>query len=194
MEIYRQAISIDPNNPLPRMKLGILCRDREVWDEALEQFARAIAASPNYGEAWREKGIIENKIAQNTRQAMDTDPAPGESSLRRAVELNDKDFDAFAALGGVLKRAERFPQALAAYEQSQRISGGHPYPLLNALKLRVQVNGRLALSGPEKLALARAERFREGQSQQTPPFDKPWCFAMEASPCVYRRCRGYCGR
>jgi tetratricopeptide (TPR) repeat protein len=72
MEIYRQAISIDPNNPLPWMKLGILCRDREIWDEALEQFTRATAASPGYGEAWREKGIVENKIAQNTKEAMDT--------------------------------------------------------------------------------------------------------------------------
>jgi Flp pilus assembly protein TadD len=186
MEVYRQAISIDPNNPLPRMKLGILCRDRGIWDEALEQFTQAIAASPAYGEAWREKGIVENKIAQNAKHAMDTDPAPGESSLRRAVELNDKDFDAFAALGGVLKRAERFPQALAAYEQSQKISGGHPYPLLNALKLRVQVNGRLALSGAEKLALARAERVREGQSQHNPPFDKPWCFFDLAEIKLYR--------
>jgi hypothetical protein len=40
----------------------------------------------------------------------------------------------------------------------------------------VQVKGSLTLSGSDKLALARAERIREGQSQQTPPFDKPWCF------------------
>jgi hypothetical protein len=38
---------------------GILCRDREIWDEAL------------YGEAWREKGIVENKIAQSAKKAMD---------------------------------------------------------------------------------------------------------------------------
>src|ERR1051325_5344947 len=97
---------------------------------------------------------------------MDADPAAGETSLRIAIELNDKDFDAFASLGGVLKRAKRFPQALAAYEQSCKVSGGHPYPLLNALKLRVQVDGKLALSGPDRVALARAERFRGGQSEQ----------------------------
>jgi Flp pilus assembly protein TadD len=186
METYRQAIKIDPNNPLARMKLGILCRDREIWDEALEQFSHATAVSPSYGEAWREKGIVENKIAQQAKEAIDTDPAPGESSLRRAIELNNKDFDAFASLGGVFKRAKRFSQALAAYEQSYKVSGGHPYPLLNALKLRVQVNGRLALSGPDKLALARAERVREGQSQQSPPFDKPWCFFDLAEIKLYR--------
>jgi tetratricopeptide (TPR) repeat protein len=176
MDIYRNAVAADPNNPLPRMKLGLLCRDRGIWDEALEQFTGATAASPSYGAAWREKGVVENKLAQIAKQPMDTNPAPGEASLRRAIEINGRDFDAFASLGGVLKRARRFPDALNEYEQSLKVSGGHPYPLLNALKLRVQVNGHLALSESDKLALVRAARVREGQSKQLPPFDKPWCF------------------
>jgi Flp pilus assembly protein TadD len=176
MEIYRNAVAADPNNPLPRMKLGLLCRDRGIWDDALEQFTGATAASPDYGAAWREKGIVENKLAQIAKQPMDTNPAPGEASLRRAIEINGKDFDAFASLGGVLKRAKRFPDALNAYEQSVKVSGGHPFPLLNALKLRVPVNGHLALSGSDKLALMRAAQVREGQSKQLPAFDKPWCF------------------
>jgi tetratricopeptide (TPR) repeat protein len=176
MDIYRNAVAADPGNPLPRMKLGLLCRDRGIWDEALEQFTAATVASESYGEAWREKGIVENKIAQNAKQPLDSNPAPGETSLRRAIELNGRDFDALASLGGILKRAKRFADALAAYEGSLKVSGGHPYPLLNALKLRVQVNARLALSGADKVALMRAARVREGQSRQDPPFDKPWCF------------------
>lgn len=176
MDLYRAAVAADPNNPLPRMKLGLLCRDRGIWDEAMEQFTAATVASPSYPEALREKGIVENKLAQIARQPLDTDPAPGEASLRRAIELNPRDFDACASLGGVLKRAKRFPQALDAYEKSLKVSGGHPYPLLNAMKLRVQVNGRLALTGADKIALMRAARVREGQSKQDPPFDKPWCF------------------
>jgi tetratricopeptide (TPR) repeat protein len=176
MDLYRAAVTTDPNNPLPRMKLGLLCRDLGFWDEAMEQFTAATVASPSYPEAWREKGIVENKLAQIGRQPLDTDPAPGEVSLRRAIELNPRDFDACASLGGVLKRAKRFPDALKAYEQSLKVSGGHPYPLLNALKLRAQINGRLALSGPDKLALMRAAQVREGQSKQLPAFDKPWCF------------------
>ena len=42
------------------------------------------------------------------------------------------------------------------------------------------------LSGPDKLALVRAERIREGQSQQAPPFDKPWCFFDLAEIKLYR--------
>jgi hypothetical protein len=142
--------------------------------------------APNYSEAWREKGIVENKLAQIARAALNTNPAPGEASLRRATELNPKDFDAFASLGGVLKRAAHFPEALASYEQSVKVSGGHPYPLLNALKLRVQTSGHLALSGPDKLALMRAARVRDGQSKQNPPFDKPWCFFDSAEIKLYQ--------
>jgi hypothetical protein len=32
----------------------------------------------------------------------------------------------------------------------------------------------------------RAERFREGQTQQNPPFDKPWCFFDLAEIKLYR--------
>lgn len=176
MEIYRNVVAVDPDNPLQRLRLGLLYKDRGMWNEALEQFDGATRAAPDYAEAWREKGVVENKIAQLTKAAMDGNPAPGEDSIRRATTINPRDFDAFASLGGILKRAKRFPDALAAYDESQKVSGGHPYPLLNAMKLRAQVNGRLALSGPDKLALMRAARVREIQSKQDPPFDKPWCF------------------
>jgi Flp pilus assembly protein TadD len=43
MDIYRNAAAADPNNPLPRMKFGLLCRDRGIWDEAFEQFTAAAA-------------------------------------------------------------------------------------------------------------------------------------------------------
>jgi tetratricopeptide (TPR) repeat protein len=112
MDIYREAVAPDPGNPLPRMKLGLLCRDRGIWDEALEQFTGATAASPTYGEAWREKGIVENKLAQIAKQLLDANPAPGEASLRRAIEMNARDFDAFA-LAARSSAQNDFPRRLA---------------------------------------------------------------------------------
>jgi tetratricopeptide (TPR) repeat protein len=176
MDVYRKAIAIEPRSPLPRIKLGLLCRDRGMWDEALEQFSTASEAMKTYGEAFREKGIVENKIAQEEKRPLDTDPAPGEPALRRAIELNAKDFEAYASLGGVLKRAKRYAQALKCYERSLEVSGGHPYPLLNALSLRAQLNGRVGVTPAEERALARAERVREIQTKQAPPYDAPWSF------------------
>jgi tetratricopeptide (TPR) repeat protein len=186
MNLYRQAVAIAPDNPLPRMRLGLLCRDCGIWDEALEQFTRATDIAPDYGEAWRERGIIENKVAAVAKQPLNRDPAPGEASLRRAIAINGKDFDAYASVGGVLKRAGRLQQSRDAYDESQHVSGGHPYPLLNVLKLRAALDGKLALTGPDKIALARAQRFREGQAQQNPPFDSPWCFFDLAEIKLYR--------
>jgi len=176
MNLYRQAVAIAPDNPLPRMQLGLMCRDRGLWEEALEQFTRASEIDPKYAEAWRERGIVENKIAASAHRPLNDDPAPGESSLRNAVAINDKDFDAHASLGGVLKRAGRLAQSRDAYDKAQQVSGGHPYPLLNLLKLRAALDGKLGLSGPDRVALARAQRFRDGQARQDPPFDSPWCF------------------
>jgi tetratricopeptide (TPR) repeat protein len=176
MDLYRQAVAIAPDNPLPRMRLGLLCRDRGVWDGALEQLTRATEIAPDYGEAWRERGIVENKVAEVAKRPLNGDPAPGEASLRRAVAINDTDFDAYASLAGVLKRAGRLEQSRDAYDRSQQVSGGHPYPLLNVLKLRAALGGKLGLTRGDKIALARAQRFREGQAQQNPPFDSPWCF------------------
>ena len=102
------------------------------------------------------------------------------------MAINDKDFDAYASLGGVLRRAGRLEQSRDAYDKSQQVSGGHPYPLLNVLKLRAALDGKLGLIGPEKIALARAQRFREGQAQHNPPFDSPWCFFDLAEIKLYR--------
>jgi hypothetical protein len=53
--LFREASSLDSANPLIRMRLGILLKDRGRWRDALEQFDAA-ARQPTYAEAWREKG------------------------------------------------------------------------------------------------------------------------------------------
>jgi tetratricopeptide (TPR) repeat protein len=176
MAIYRHAIPSALDNVLLRVRLGVLYKDRGRWEEALEQFTAAALAQPSYAEALREKGIVENKLAQRQGRALDEQPAPGELSLREAVRLNAQDFDAYASLGGVLKRAGRFEESRDAYAASTNISGGHPYPLLNELKLRAFTTGRLDIKARDNLALMRAARVREIQVSEDPPYDKPWCF------------------
>ena len=176
MAVYREAIPTAPDNVLLRMRLGMLYKDRGRWEDAFEQFSEAARVQAGYAEAWREQGIAENKLAHKAGKAVDAQPAPGEESLRRAVELNPEDFDAYASLGGVLKRARRFEESHDAYARSTKISGGHPYPLLNELKLRAYTTGRLEIGGRDKLALMRAARIREVQVSEKPPYDKPWCF------------------
>ena len=177
--LCREAVALDPTNPLIRMRLGLLLRDRGRWKDALEQF-EAAARQPSYAEAWREVGIAQNKLAwqaaAKSQSQPPASPAPGEEALRKALKLQPADFDAGASLAGVLKRAKRLAESRDAYAGSREASSDHPYPLLNEIKLRAHLAGHLQLAPGDRRALARAGRMRTAQAEQNPPYDKPWCF------------------
>ena len=70
------------------------------------------------------------------------------------------------------------------YAHASAISDGHPYPLLNAIKLDVRDTGRLDLE-PVKDQLKKAEELRRSQVEASPPEDVPWCFFDLAEICLY---------
>ena len=171
---YRRAVAADPRNNLLRLRLGLLLKDDGKWHEALEQFDRAIVAAPAYAEAWREKGIAENKLYQRAKRPAGM--ASGIEALGKAIQLNADDFDAHASLGGALKREGLLTEAAEAYERAVTVSRGHSYPLLNAIKLRAQLNSALTIDDKHRLLLARAERSLRAQTASDPPYDPPWSF------------------
>jgi tetratricopeptide (TPR) repeat protein len=170
---YEQALQRFPQSPLIRFKVGLLNKYRGRWGDARDSFLEATRLQSGYAEAYRELGIAENKLLKK-----DSPPGTptGEASLRRAVQLSPNDFDAHASLGGVLKRLGRLEEALAEYGLATQVSEGHPFPLLNELKLRAATAGRLELTDGLKFKLTRAERFRRTQVENTEPLDSPWCF------------------
>jgi tetratricopeptide (TPR) repeat protein len=169
---YAEALGLAPSNSLVRLKRGLLLKDEGRWDEALEEFAKALAYQPGYAEAWRERGIAENKL----HWKKDRQGSSGEEALRRAVALNAQDFDALASLGGVLKREDRLEEAYDAYRRASEVSRGHSYPLLNEVTLRAHLDGRLVVEGPARLRLQRAERSLRVQVENRPPYNAPWSF------------------
>ncbi len=169
---FRTAAEQDPRNNLLRQRLGLLLKDEEKWEEALTEFDAAIDAAPTYEEAYREKGIVENKRYWKAKR-----PAgmpDGIAALQKAIALNPDDFDAHASLAGALKREERLPEALAEYERATEVSNGHSYPLLNAVKLKAELAGKLELDGKQKFQLKRAERSLRAQVATDPPYNPPW--------------------
>lgn len=171
---FRRALAADPGNNLLHLKLGLLWKEDGRWYEALEQFTKAVIAAPEYAEAYREKGIAENKIyhqAQSREGLCD-----GIEALTTAVRINPDDYDAHASLAGALKRANRLPEALAEYEQAVEVSHGHSYPLLNALKLKAQLSGKMKIDDKTQFQLKRAERSLRAQVASDPPYDPPWSF------------------
>jgi tetratricopeptide (TPR) repeat protein len=131
-----------------------------------------IRARPGSSEAYREQGVVENRLWW--KQGRPAGVPSGEAALRRAIELSPTDFDALASLGGILKREQRYAESLELYYRSVEASGGHPYPLLNGLKLEARETGRLQLD--ETRLLERAERRLSLQVADRPPHDAPWSF------------------
>ena len=174
---YSEAAQLRPADPLVRMRLGLTLKRLGRQHDALDEFTTVTKLSPDYAEAWKEKGVVEGLIARE----LPADARPswlhdGQASLERATELNPDDFDAWASLAGVMKNVKGDTAAAAKYyAHAAEISGGHPYPLLNALRLQAQQTGHLDLE-PHRERLETAESLRRGQMSARPPVDAPWCF------------------
>jgi tetratricopeptide (TPR) repeat protein len=188
IDAYRTAVGIDPRNCRLRLRLGVFLKDRGRWPEALAEFTAAVDSEPTYSDGWRERGIAENKKFIKERRP---EGAPnGESSLREAVRLSPGDYDAWASLGGVLKReadhlaangmadeaTAEYRRAYECYRQATDVSDGHSYPLLNEMKLFGRLNGTIPSDIRIKLRLPKAKRFLEAQVADKPPSNAPWSF------------------
>src|SRR5262245_53986408 len=166
---FRRASTADPGNNLLYLRLGLLLKDDGKWPEALDQFEKPIAATPEYAEAWRERGIARNKLYKTAKRPPGV--PTGIDDLKRARELGPDDYDAHASLAGALKREGKLAEALAEYERATEVSRGHSYPLLNAVKLDAQIKGKLEIDGRRRFLMSRAERSLQAQVASDPPYD-----------------------
>lgn len=156
------------------MELGLLFKLKSDWKEAVKYFEKATGLSPTYSDAFRELGIAQNKIYW---AAQDKEDLPiGKKALRMAITYNNQDYDAYASLGGILKREKLYEESLAVYRQATTVSNGHPYPLLNEIKLQVKLKGIESVTDQQRFLLSRAEIPLQKQVKDTPLYDAPWCF------------------
>jgi len=172
----REALRIGSGNALIHVRLGILLRDQGDLKGAIAEFTAATQLQPDYADAWREKGIQEARFTKN---------AQGEEALRKAITLNPDDFDALASLGGLLRKTNRLEEAGAMYQRATDVSGGHPYPLLMALKLRARATHSMDIDDTVKRQLFLAGKMRQAQAEANPPFDLPWCMFDLAEVALY---------
>lgn len=174
IESYKQAIKLDIDNPTLNVELGLLYKMKSKWKEAVKCFEQAVNISSTYSDAYRELGIAQNKLYNN---AGDKEDLPlGRKALRTAITYNNQDYDAYASLGGILKREHLYEESLAMYRQATTVSNGHPYPLLNEIKLQVKLEGIGSVTDRQRFLLSRTEVPLQKQVADLPPYDAPWCF------------------
>ncbi|MGK7924546.1 MAG: tetratricopeptide repeat protein [Spirulina sp.] len=107
--IARQAIATESNNARAYNYLGIILRQQEKVEEAIDAYRRAISLNPyeatayyNLGNALSEKNQLDEAIAK----------------YREAIELDPTHADAYSKLGDVLVEKKQPEEAIAAYRQA----------------------------------------------------------------------------
>ncbi len=174
--IYQILLRLDPSSLLARMKLGMVLKNEGNIFEAHEEFATLVRLYPEYAEAWREKGVVESLILRKFPDKDRKQWAPHAiRSFERATAMNPDDADAWASWGGLLRRIGEEKEALAKYAKGAEVSDGHPYPLLNAVKLDAKLSGSAKLRFDHEL-MRKARDIRDAQASHKPPQDAPWSF------------------
>ena len=97
IKLYDQILRDDPRHPAALAQRGWLLRGAGLIDEGLEYVERAIAADPDYAEAYFFRGMI--------RWRDKGDPAAGVADLRQFLSLTPSSQDA-ATVEGLLREAE----------------------------------------------------------------------------------------
>ncbi|MCE9661212.1 MAG: type IV pilus biogenesis/stability protein PilW [Burkholderiales bacterium] len=92
-----------------RMELATAYFGQKQMTTALDQVKLAIAADPNYGEAFNLRGLIYANLG---------DHVLAEESFKRALQLNPRDADAMHNYGYYLCQQKRYPESNAMFAQA----------------------------------------------------------------------------
>ncbi|MDQ6627027.1 MAG: type IV pilus biogenesis/stability protein PilW [Pseudomonadota bacterium] len=92
-----------------RMELATAYFGRNQMTTALDQVKLAIAANPQYGEAFDLRGLIYANLG---------DTALAEDSFKRALQINPRDADAMHNYGFFLCQQKRYPESTAFFNQA----------------------------------------------------------------------------
>lgn len=146
-EIYRQTLSVDPDNALVSNNLGSILLEREEFYEAEDCFRAALRAQPDLVVALYNLGGVLHRMGRSQeaerycRQAIELDPRSAaalnnlaavleqrgdlpaaEDACRKALLLEPTYVVAHANLGSVLKRRGRMKEAEACYRDALRLA------------------------------------------------------------------------
>ncbi len=92
-----------------RMELASAYFGRNQMSTALDQVKLAIAADPQYGEAFDLRGLIYANLG---------DQALAEESFKRSLQINPRDADAMHNYGFYLCQQKRYPESSALFVQA----------------------------------------------------------------------------
>ncbi len=150
IRLLGQSLEIETGQPMAHCNLGLALRIRKRHHEALASFERAIAASPDFPDAYNYRGIVLQDLkrleealadfdrtialqpghygAHNNRSIALQDLGRLEEALAncdRAIALKPELADAYCNRGNVLRLLNRLDEALAACQKATALNPAH---------------------------------------------------------------------
>ncbi len=176
---FRDVLARDDYNPFHLQRYARLRADgasgAEAWHDVIQALNRVTREIPELAPAWRDLGVALDKVGHSDEAI---------AAFERANNIDRTDYDAWSAFGGVKKRrAARLleqarvmhAEALTCYETGEYLSQGHPYPVLNAYRLRL-IWARQPISLPDRETRRRLEAAVDvRQAHSRARIDTPWC-------------------
>lgn len=117
--LYRQVLTILPNDPIVHLEYAQLLRDLNVGEEATRQAREAVRLDPNLAEARRLLGTLELAAADKDPSRL---PAAIEQ-LSAAHRLAPTDVGTSVALARALLASDRSAEAAAILDELPELSG-----------------------------------------------------------------------
>ncbi len=149
-----------------RMDLAAAYFGRGQMTIALDQVKLAIAADPQYGEAFNLRGLIYANLG---------DQALAEESFKRALQINPRDADTLHNYGWYLCQEKRYPEAAGFFAQALAV------PQYRGTSRTLLAQG-ICQAGAGKLLEAEASLTRAHELDPTSPL-----IATNLSEVLYRR-------
>jgi len=145
----RRALALDPVNATAWVALGNVHRERWDWQEAEDAYGRALALDPDNAEAHQQYaeylanvGRLDEAL-EAARRALQLDRAP--------IRLN--------IVGWIAMMNRRYDEALAAYDEADRIDPEDRLGFLRYNRFRVYLNARMWDEAREQIGRLESAQF-----------------------------------
>ena len=161
-----------------RMELASAYFGQNQMTTALDQVKLAIAAEPNYGEAFNLRGLIYANLGEH---------ALAEESFKRALQINPRDADTMHNYGYYLCQQKRYPESNVLFAQALAVPR-------YAGAARTQLTQGVCLAHAGQMAEAEAALIKAYELDPTSPFTSTNLAEVLYRRSDYERARFYIRR
>jgi tetratricopeptide (TPR) repeat protein len=178
MDTYRRALELDDGNPVTHLRLGYVCTQSGLLDEARQHLQRALEIEPGFAAALAALGYVYRRIAEKMTEGIEREELLNQAegrlleALRRSPKLVDDDGESWwGSLGGLYRRRSQVQDAIRAYERAGEVTPHSSYPFSNLALLYMQTDNRERMLATYR----RVERLARAEAQAE--VENYWAYA-----------------